>query len=250
MSFLQKSIGSRALSSSARLFPRQASLIHVRSYTDNATRPDEPPGPKLSESSLVKQEGPAESMARHQPDYDVAPDYRTSYVWLANESQHRVPRLLSNRTFSPIPKRVMDGSEPGETVPAAVLSGAPMDLQARTVRYVPFTTLTLSSLLMAHLEYTGLQNPLHNLETGMACHGLWTGIHYLKGIAGRTHLWAGNHPPTSCKASELDSSPKKTPSDLQINKDMNILFRNPMIERLFPRLMQTSSSIVRRSSRL
>jgi hypothetical protein len=40
------------------------------------------------------------------------------------------------RTFSPVPKRVMDGSEPGEVVPAAVLSGAPTDLQARTVRYV------------------------------------------------------------------------------------------------------------------
>ena len=38
------------------------------------------------------------------------------------------------RQFSPVPKRVMDGSEPGETVPAAVLSGAPTDLQARTVR--------------------------------------------------------------------------------------------------------------------
>ena len=30
--------------------------------------------------------------------------------------------------------RVMDGSEPGESVPAAVLSGAPTELQARTVR--------------------------------------------------------------------------------------------------------------------
>ena len=38
-------------------------------------------------------------------------------------------------SFSPIPKRVMDGSEPGLDTPAAVLSGAPMDLQARTVRY-------------------------------------------------------------------------------------------------------------------
>lgn len=38
------------------------------------------------------------------------------------------------RTFSPVPKRVMDGSEPGPVVPAAVLSGAPTDLQARTVR--------------------------------------------------------------------------------------------------------------------
>jgi NADH dehydrogenase (ubiquinone) Fe-S protein 4 len=30
--------------------------------------------------------------------------------------------------------RVMDGSEEGQSVPAAVLSGAPIDLQARTVR--------------------------------------------------------------------------------------------------------------------
>lgn len=36
----------------------------------------------------------------------------------------------------------MDGSEPGESVAAAVLSGAPVDLQARTVRYV-FPTLPL-----------------------------------------------------------------------------------------------------------
>ena len=38
------------------------------------------------------------------------------------------------RTFSPIPKRVMDGSEPGDVVPAAVLSGAPVELQARVAR--------------------------------------------------------------------------------------------------------------------
>lgn len=41
---------------------------------------------------------------------------------------------LVYRNFSPIPKRVMDGSEPGDITPAAVLSGAPVDLQARTVR--------------------------------------------------------------------------------------------------------------------
>jgi len=29
----------------------------------------------------------------------------------------------------------MDGSEPGDSVAAAVLSGAPVELQARTVRY-------------------------------------------------------------------------------------------------------------------
>ena len=36
--------------------------------------------------------------------------------------------------FSPIPKRVMDGSEPGDLVAAAVISGAPVEMQARTVR--------------------------------------------------------------------------------------------------------------------
>ena len=38
-------------------------------------------------------------------------------------------------TFSPVPKVVMDGSEEGEVLAAAVLSGAPIELQARTVRY-------------------------------------------------------------------------------------------------------------------
>jgi hypothetical protein len=52
----------------------------------------------------------------HEPDYNATVDHGTS-------------------TYSPVPKRVMDGSEPGETTPAAVLSGAPIDLQARQVRY-------------------------------------------------------------------------------------------------------------------
>ena len=47
--------------------------------------------------------------------------------------------------FSPVPKRVMDGSEPGEIVAAAVLSGAPVDLQARQVRYdIPHTSALCS----------------------------------------------------------------------------------------------------------
>jgi hypothetical protein len=41
--------------------------------------------------------------------------------------------------------RVMDGSEPGLTTPAAVLSGAPMDLQARTVRYALNETTRIPS---------------------------------------------------------------------------------------------------------
>lgn len=48
---------------------------------------------------------------------------------------HTLLIVTSISLFSPVPKRVMDGSEPSEVVAAAVLSGAPTDLQARTVRY-------------------------------------------------------------------------------------------------------------------
>lgn len=41
--------------------------------------------------------------------------------------------------FTPVPKHVQDGSEEG-ILPAAVISGAPMELQARTVRYIPTQT--------------------------------------------------------------------------------------------------------------
>ena len=40
----------------------------------------------------------------------------------------------------------MDGSEPGEVTPAAVLSGAPVELQARVARYhiCPFLSFLFS----------------------------------------------------------------------------------------------------------
>ncbi|KAI9694176.1 MAG: NADH:ubiquinone oxidoreductase 21kD subunit [Bathelium mastoideum] len=45
----------------------------------------------------------------------------------------------------------MDGSEPGDVVPAAVLSGAPTDLQARTVRiFKPTKTATQSGDWHSH----------------------------------------------------------------------------------------------------
>ncbi|KZF23283.1 hypothetical protein L228DRAFT_246033 [Xylona heveae TC161] len=88
--------------------------------------PSEAPAAKAGDSSLITQEGPLEGVASHKPDYNAHVDHGTS-------------------SFSPVPKRVMDGSEPGEAVPAAVLSGAPLDLQARTVRiYRPAKTATQS----------------------------------------------------------------------------------------------------------
>ncbi|KIH92260.1 NADH dehydrogenase (ubiquinone) Fe-S protein 4 [Sporothrix brasiliensis 5110] len=52
-------------------------------------------------------------------------------------------RATSN--FTPVPKRVLDGSEDNDVLPAAVLSGAPMELEARTVRiYKPTKPATQS----------------------------------------------------------------------------------------------------------
>ncbi|PBP19229.1 hypothetical protein BUE80_DR009864 [Diplocarpon rosae] len=78
-------------------------------------------------SSIVKVEETKEVEVRHnQPDYMAEVDQASS-------------------TFSPIPKRVMNGSEAGDVVPAAVLSGAPIELEARTVRiYRPAKTATQS----------------------------------------------------------------------------------------------------------
>ncbi|KAL6248411.1 ndufs4 NADH dehydrogenase Fe-S protein subunit [Rhinocladiella similis] len=68
----------------------------------------------------------------HQPDYTATIDHGTS-------------------KYSPVPKRVMNGSEPTEITPAAVLSGAPVDLQARTVRiYKPVRPATQSGTWGSH----------------------------------------------------------------------------------------------------
>ncbi|KAJ6089602.1 hypothetical protein PENARI_c028G12557 [Penicillium arizonense] len=96
------------------------------------TTPSEAPTTTHSGSSLINKESPSEAMARHQPDYEATIDHGTSQ-------------------FSPVPKRVMDGSEPGDSLPAAVLSGAPTDLQARTVRiYRPTKAATQSGTWHQH----------------------------------------------------------------------------------------------------
>ncbi|XPS99655.1 ndufs4 NADH dehydrogenase Fe-S protein subunit [Ascochyta lentis] len=133
MSALPRSIGSRLLAPALRPAATRSLAPAYRTYATNEetphnhkTTPEDAPAVKLtSDSTQIRKEGAAEGM-RHAPDYNVAVDYRTS-------------------NFSPVPKRVMDGSEPGESVAAAVLSGAPVDLQARQVRiYKPAKTATQS----------------------------------------------------------------------------------------------------------
>ncbi|KAF2994491.1 NADH:ubiquinone oxidoreductase 21kD subunit [Curvularia kusanoi] len=133
MSALHRSIGSRLLAPALRPATARSFAPAYRTYSTNEDTPhqhkttseDAPAVPLKSESTQIRKENAAQGMA-HAPDYNVAVDYRTS-------------------NFSPVPKRVMDGSEPGESVAAAVLSGAPVDLQARQVRiYKPAKTATQS----------------------------------------------------------------------------------------------------------
>lgn len=56
---------------------------------------------------------PVAPSTTNQPDYDIQADKATS-------------------TFTPVPKSVQTGSE--EILPASIISGAPVELQARTVR--------------------------------------------------------------------------------------------------------------------
>ncbi|KAL8640038.1 MAG: hypothetical protein Q9228_002996 [Teloschistes exilis] len=98
----------------------------VSAEATRVTGSADPPAGKSGESEMIRQEGAEAAIIGHQPDFHAPVDHGTS-------------------AFSPIPKRVMDGSEPGDLTAAAVLSGAPVDLQARTARiYRPAKTATQS----------------------------------------------------------------------------------------------------------
>ncbi|KAK3949979.1 ETC complex I subunit conserved region-domain-containing protein [Pseudoneurospora amorphoporcata] len=75
---------------------------------------------------LPKEDSPMNTPKRNSPNYDVPIDIATS-------------------TWTPVPKNIQNGSEQG-ILPAAVVSGAPMELQARTVRiFLPSKPATQSS---------------------------------------------------------------------------------------------------------
>ncbi|EFX03994.1 NADH-ubiquinone oxidoreductase [Grosmannia clavigera kw1407] len=78
-----------------------------------------PESPTVSDPSTL-------ATSKNQPDYAAHSDRATS-------------------KFTPVPKRLLDGSEDTDVLPAAVLSGAPMELEARQVRiYKPAKPATQS----------------------------------------------------------------------------------------------------------
>lgn len=94
----------------------------------------------------------------------------------------------------------MDGSEPGELVSGAVLSGAPVDLQARTARYGDHKSNSIVSRTdIMETVYTVPPRQQPNPAIGIDIIGGWTGTYYKRVIDGRTHSWDGNPPPISCR---------------------------------------------------
>lgn len=85
--------------------------------------------------------------------------------------------------------RVMDGSEPGEDTPAAVLSGAPIELQARTVRCVLGTSPYNHAHIANNVFYSASTNPpkpQRNPATGTLTTGVWIGTLSVRVTDGKT----------------------------------------------------------------
>jgi NADH dehydrogenase (ubiquinone) Fe-S protein 4 len=87
MSALPRSIASRVLAPALRPSAARALAPRYRAYSTNEPIPHEhkttsedAPAVKVnSDSTQIREESADEGM-RHQPDYNVAIDYRTSYV--------------------------------------------------------------------------------------------------------------------------------------------------------------------------
>ncbi|KAI1373244.1 ETC complex I subunit conserved region-domain-containing protein [Hypoxylon crocopeplum] len=124
MASLRTQAAAATLLRSARLVPsRQALAMAQRRFKSDDTTTSLT---ETSETALP------EERPHNSPDYGAHIDKATS-------------------TFTPVPKRVMDGSEDGGVLPAAVLSGAPIELQARTVRiYQPSKPATQSGNWGSH----------------------------------------------------------------------------------------------------
>lgn len=77
-----------------------------------------------------------------------------------------------NRTFTPVPTRIQDGSE--DVLPAAVISGAPLELQARTVRYVRDMVCHAFNILTSkqHLQRSQTGDSVGGFQNRAMAHGL------------------------------------------------------------------------------
>lgn len=93
MAALPKSIGSRLLSTVVRPAVGRVNALKFRPYASSAgttsststeenprTSPADSPKERVGVSLQEREQDPAEGSVRHNPDYNVAVDYRTSWV--------------------------------------------------------------------------------------------------------------------------------------------------------------------------
>jgi len=88
MSLVRSPASYRLVNSAARLQSRGINRTSIRNYAaadpsvqpEPKTTPEEKPTGGSGEAGLIRQEGPSGGSPKHQPDYNVAVDYRTSYV--------------------------------------------------------------------------------------------------------------------------------------------------------------------------
>ncbi|KAI9798040.1 MAG: NADH:ubiquinone oxidoreductase 21kD subunit [Candelina submexicana] len=146
----------------AALPATRLSSIQVRynsQLTDRSVQPSpksqstDAPAATPGDSAMISRQSPSEASVSHnQPDYGAPVDHGTS-------------------TFSPVPKRVLDGSESGETLSAAVMSGAPVELQARTVRSASPVDLMMD-------KKTDTMNSIYRPAKTATQSGDWHGHHW------------------------------------------------------------------------
>jgi|TARA_R110002003_G_scaffold595_13_gene20809 NADH dehydrogenase (ubiquinone) Fe-S protein 4 len=93
MSALPRSIASRALTPALRPAAARAIAPRYRAYgtePDSKTSSEDAPAvPLKGDSTQIREEGAAEGI-RHQPDYNVAVDYRTSCVFIPTKCRNAV----------------------------------------------------------------------------------------------------------------------------------------------------------------
>lgn len=185
MSLLRPSIVGRLLKAAGPAAYRPApAFARYGTQTTVGTTLTESDESKPSQSSSSSVERTDTKIRHNNPDWNVEVDQASSYAQLAPISM--VGGLTSCRTYSPVPKRVMDGSEEGEVLPAAVLSGAPIELQARTVRYgittecAGYTADTIPASIAQPKQ-------LHSREIGTNTTGEWIGISCQRATDGRIH---------------------------------------------------------------
>lgn len=80
---MQRTLNSRLLAAASRPAVRRACTPTRRFYSDSAepapkTSSSDKPGVKAGDSSIVPQESATEAAPKHNPDYNVTVDYRTS----------------------------------------------------------------------------------------------------------------------------------------------------------------------------